>query len=67
MGTSREPDGRASLSPASRVGRVPGTWSGSPGRTRPTKFMGLRFLKDPRRTMLGVDQSRLPSCSPVWL
>ncbi|MBM3837410.1 MAG: DUF2271 domain-containing protein [Verrucomicrobia bacterium] len=30
-----EPDGRASLSPASRVGRVPVTSSGSPGRTRP--------------------------------
>ncbi|MBM3839060.1 MAG: hypothetical protein FJ398_14050 [Verrucomicrobia bacterium] len=34
-----EPDGRASLSPASRVGRVPSAWSGSPGRTRPTGFM----------------------------
>ncbi|MBM3837197.1 MAG: hypothetical protein FJ398_04405 [Verrucomicrobia bacterium] len=31
---------RASLSPASRVGRVPRTSSGSPGRTRPTGFMG---------------------------
>ncbi|MBM3837317.1 MAG: hypothetical protein FJ398_05015 [Verrucomicrobia bacterium] len=39
-GTSHEPDGRASLSPASRVGRVPRTSSGSPGRTRPTGFMG---------------------------
>ncbi|MBM3837928.1 MAG: MFS transporter [Verrucomicrobia bacterium] len=38
---SREPDGRASLSPASRVGRVPGTSSGSPGRTRPTWFTSL--------------------------
>ncbi|MBM3837248.1 MAG: hypothetical protein FJ398_04665 [Verrucomicrobia bacterium] len=37
--TSHEPDGRASLSPASRVGRVPRTSSGSPGRTRPTGFM----------------------------
>ncbi|MBM3841615.1 MAG: hypothetical protein FJ398_27465, partial [Verrucomicrobia bacterium] len=37
---SHEPDGRASLSPASRVGRVPRTSSGSPGRTRPT---GDRF------------------------
>ncbi|MBM3838691.1 MAG: hypothetical protein FJ398_12150 [Verrucomicrobia bacterium] len=37
---SHDPDGRASLSPASRVGRVPGTSSGSPGRTRPTGFMG---------------------------
>jgi len=35
-----EPDARASLSPASRVGRVPRTSSGSPGRTRPTEFMG---------------------------
>ncbi|MBM3840045.1 MAG: hypothetical protein FJ398_19185 [Verrucomicrobia bacterium] len=33
---SSQPDGRASLSPASRVGRVPSAWSGSPGRTRPT-------------------------------
>ncbi|MBM3838813.1 MAG: hypothetical protein FJ398_12770 [Verrucomicrobia bacterium] len=33
---SHEPDGRASLSPGSRVGRVPVTSSGSPGRTRPT-------------------------------
>ena len=32
---SHEPDGRASLSTASRVRRVPRTSSGSPGRTRP--------------------------------
>jgi len=37
---SHGPDGRASLSPASRVGRVQHTSSGSPGRTRPTGFMG---------------------------
>ncbi|MBM3839374.1 MAG: hypothetical protein FJ398_15670 [Verrucomicrobia bacterium] len=37
---SHEPDGRASLSPASRVGRGRGTSSGSPGRTRPTGFKG---------------------------
>ncbi|MBM3839633.1 MAG: hypothetical protein FJ398_17015 [Verrucomicrobia bacterium] len=37
---SHEPDGRASLSPASRILRVPGTSSGSPGRTRPTGLMG---------------------------
>jgi len=37
---SPEPDGRASLSPASRDGRVPSASSGSPGRTRPTGFMG---------------------------
>ncbi|MBM3836463.1 MAG: hypothetical protein FJ398_00645 [Verrucomicrobia bacterium] len=39
---SHEPDGRASLSAASGVGRVPSAWSGSPGRTRPTgdRFMG---------------------------
>ncbi|MBM3840053.1 MAG: hypothetical protein FJ398_19225, partial [Verrucomicrobia bacterium] len=38
----RWPDGRARLSPASRSGRVPGTSSNSPGRTRPTSdgFMG---------------------------
>jgi len=35
-----EPDGRASLSPASGVGRLTSTSSGSPGRTRPTGFMG---------------------------
>ncbi|MBM3839879.1 MAG: hypothetical protein FJ398_18280 [Verrucomicrobia bacterium] len=40
LGSFREPDGRASLSPASRVGRVPRTSSGSPGRTRPTELMG---------------------------
>ncbi|MBM3836800.1 MAG: hypothetical protein FJ398_02355 [Verrucomicrobia bacterium] len=39
--SSHEPDGRASLSPASRVRRVPVTSSGSPGRTRPTRFMGV--------------------------
>ncbi|MBM3836726.1 MAG: hypothetical protein FJ398_01980 [Verrucomicrobia bacterium] len=39
--SSDEPDGRASLSPASRDGRVPRTSSSSPGRTRPTvRFMG---------------------------
>ncbi|MBM3840723.1 MAG: membrane protein insertion efficiency factor YidD [Verrucomicrobia bacterium] len=32
------PKGRASLSPASRIGRVPNSLSGSPGRTRPTLF-----------------------------
>ncbi|MBM3840781.1 MAG: hypothetical protein FJ398_23040 [Verrucomicrobia bacterium] len=37
---SYEPDARASLSPASRVGPVPRTSIGSPGRTRPTEFMG---------------------------
>jgi len=37
---SHEPDGRASLSPASRSGRVPRTSSSSPGRTRSTGFMG---------------------------
>ncbi|MBM3837387.1 MAG: hypothetical protein FJ398_05385 [Verrucomicrobia bacterium] len=31
-----KPDGGASLSPASRVRRVPSASSGSPGRTRPT-------------------------------
>ncbi|MBM3838631.1 MAG: hypothetical protein FJ398_11830 [Verrucomicrobia bacterium] len=35
-GTSHEPDGRASLSPASRFRRVRSSSSGSPGRTRPT-------------------------------
>jgi len=40
MAASHEPDGRASLSPASRVGRNPRTSSGSPGRTRPTGFKG---------------------------
>ncbi|MBM3838088.1 MAG: hypothetical protein FJ398_09010 [Verrucomicrobia bacterium] len=39
VSASHESDGRASLSPASRVGRVPVTSSGSPGRTRPTGFM----------------------------
>jgi len=33
---SHEPDGGASLSPASRVGRVPRMSSGSPGWTRPS-------------------------------
>ncbi|MBM3836485.1 MAG: hypothetical protein FJ398_00755 [Verrucomicrobia bacterium] len=37
--TSHEP-GRASLSPASRVGRVPSTSSGSPERTRPAGVVG---------------------------
>jgi len=37
---SHEPDGRASLSPASRVGRFPDASSGLPGRTRPTGFLG---------------------------
>ncbi|MBM3836345.1 MAG: hypothetical protein FJ398_00015 [Verrucomicrobia bacterium] len=37
---SHEPDGRASLSPASRVGRVPRTSSGSLKTTRPTVFTG---------------------------
>jgi len=49
-GASPEPDGRASLSPASRVGRVPSTSSGSRGRTRPTGFMGrvrVRKAQDP--------------------
>jgi len=34
---SAEP-GRASLSPASQLGRIPSSSSGSPGRTRPTEF-----------------------------
>ncbi|MBM3839508.1 MAG: hypothetical protein FJ398_16365 [Verrucomicrobia bacterium] len=34
----RESQGRASLSPASRIGRIPGPSSGSPGRTRPTSM-----------------------------
>ncbi|MBM3841019.1 MAG: outer membrane lipoprotein-sorting protein, partial [Verrucomicrobia bacterium] len=38
LGTCRAPHGRASLSPASRVGRVQSSSSGSPGRTRPTEF-----------------------------
>ncbi|MBM3841313.1 MAG: hypothetical protein FJ398_25845 [Verrucomicrobia bacterium] len=33
--------GRASLSPASRIKGVPNPSSGSPGRTRPTGFMGV--------------------------
>ncbi|MBM3841098.1 MAG: hypothetical protein FJ398_24715 [Verrucomicrobia bacterium] len=39
---SHEAAGRASLSSASRVRRVPRTWIGSPGRTRPTadRFKG---------------------------
>ncbi|MBM3836344.1 MAG: hypothetical protein FJ398_00010 [Verrucomicrobia bacterium] len=36
----KEPDGRASLSPASRVGCVPRTSSGSLRSTRPTAFTG---------------------------
>ncbi|MBM3838111.1 MAG: hypothetical protein FJ398_09125 [Verrucomicrobia bacterium] len=36
LGQLHESLGRASLSPASRSGRVPSKWSGSPGRTRPT-------------------------------
>ncbi|MBM3839303.1 MAG: hypothetical protein FJ398_15305 [Verrucomicrobia bacterium] len=39
-GASHEPDGRASLSQASRIGSVPRASSGSPGRTRPTGFVG---------------------------
>jgi len=31
--------GRASLSPASRAGRVPSAWRGSPGRTHPPRLM----------------------------
>ncbi|MBM3841500.1 MAG: hypothetical protein FJ398_26855, partial [Verrucomicrobia bacterium] len=38
LGTCRAPHGKASLSPASRTGRVPHSSSGSPGRTRPTEF-----------------------------
>ncbi|MBM3838198.1 MAG: hypothetical protein FJ398_09565 [Verrucomicrobia bacterium] len=38
--TFHEPDGWASLSSASRVGRVPSRLSGSPGRTRPTGSTG---------------------------
>jgi len=36
--SSHEPQGGASLSPASRSGRVQSSSSGSPGRTRPTTF-----------------------------
>jgi len=38
----QEDRGRASLSPASQVGRVPRTSSGSPGRTRPTGSQSLK-------------------------
>ncbi|MBM3841091.1 MAG: glycosyltransferase [Verrucomicrobia bacterium] len=43
--SSLEPHGSASLSPASRAGRVPGSSSGSPGRTRPTEFMGGKHVR----------------------
>jgi len=70
---SHEPDGRASLSPASRVGRVPGAWTGSPGRTRPTSFMSpvqgavametshepIHPFAPPRRGRVGSDPSAL--------
>ncbi|MBM3837034.1 MAG: FAD-binding protein [Verrucomicrobia bacterium] len=57
---SHEPDGRASLSPASRVGRVPPTSSGSPGRTRPTGFMGRVPGSETKGTF--HERPPLPSC-----
>ncbi|MBM3840731.1 MAG: hypothetical protein FJ398_22770 [Verrucomicrobia bacterium] len=55
---SHEPNGRASLSPASPVARVPSTSSGSPGRTRPTWFMKQGTLPSTRER-LGLRQSSL--------
>ncbi|MBM3838951.1 MAG: hypothetical protein FJ398_13485 [Verrucomicrobia bacterium] len=52
---------RASLSPASRSGRVPCTSSGSPGRTRPTGFMGRVHGSETKRT----SHEAPPSPSPV--
>jgi len=69
---SPEPDGRASLSPGSRVGRVPGTSSGSPGRTRPTEFMGRESgdrTKEaspaPGRAALPRSRSSVDAASPA--
>ena len=47
LGTCRAPHGRASLSPASRTGRVPHSSSGSPGRTRPTRLMAQGRMEVP--------------------
>ncbi|MBM3837793.1 MAG: spermidine synthase [Verrucomicrobia bacterium] len=42
---SLEPQGKASLSPASRPGRAPSMSRGSPGRTRPTWFTGHEQIR----------------------
>jgi len=57
---SHEPDGRASLSPASRVGRVPRTSSGSPGRTRPPGLIGGEHGSKTKETF--HERPPLPSC-----
>jgi len=57
---SQEPDGRAGLSPASRVGRVPSTSSGSPGRTRPAGFMGREHGDRTMAASQEPDRAALP-------
>jgi len=61
---SHQPDGRASLSPASRVGRVPDTSSGSPGRTRPTGFMGQEHGNQAKEAFDEPTPSPLPGGEP---
>jgi len=61
---SPEPDGRASLSSASRVGRVPLTSSGSPGRTRPTGFMGREHGSETEKALQEPTPSPLPGGEP---
>jgi len=57
---AHKPEGRASLSPASRVGRVPSTSSGSPGRTRPTGFKGRVHGSETRQALPEPTPSPLP-------